>query len=187
MGICALFAELLDYPGADLLRRLDRCVAAVGGSTPIATEDAGAAAALLHLREAVGRLGLARLEETYTAAFDMDPGCTLYVGHHLFGETRHRSLFMSRLAAMYADAGFTDIGSDLPDYLPTMLRFVDGLSDTKEARLTLVDEAIAPAARTVAEALERRGDPYAFALRALVAVLETSLRAAAISPGGATT
>jgi nitrate reductase molybdenum cofactor assembly chaperone NarJ/NarW len=184
MGICALFAGLLDYPGEDLPLRLDRCLEAVGGPVPIAGEEA--AAALRRFREAVGRQGPARLEELYTAAFDMDAGCTLYVGHHLFGETRHRSVFMSRLAAMYADAGFGTIDSDLPDYLPTMLRFVDGLREADESRPTLVDEAMAPAARAAAEALERRDHPYASAMRALVAVLEANFPAAAVTPGGAT-
>jgi len=187
MGIHRSFAELLEYPSADLPRRLDRCVAAVGGPDHGAADDAAAAGALRRLHDEVGRLGLARLEEAYTAAFDMDPGCTLYVGHHLFGETQHRSLFMSRLAAMYRDAGFAEGAAELPDYLPTMLRFVDRPGVTDASRSTLVDEAIAPAAAAIAEALERRGDPYALALRALLGVLEAEVPPAAGNRERATT
>jgi nitrate reductase molybdenum cofactor assembly chaperone len=187
MGIPSSFADLLDYPCADLPQRLDRCLAAVGGSDGVTGDDAGAVGALLRLRVEVERLGIARLEEAYTAAFDMDPGCSLYVGHHLFGETQHRSLFMSRLAAIYRDAGFAEAGAELPDYLPTLLRFVDGAGVAEESRATLVDEAIAPAARAIAEALEQRDAPYALAVRALVAALGVGLPATASNRERATT
>ncbi len=171
MGVHASFADILDYPRADIARRLDRCIVAVVGSGRESSGAAAAADALERAREEAIRLGLSRLEESYTAAFDMDPACALYVGHHLFGETRHRSLFLSGLAAMYRDAGFREDGGEPPDHLPTMLRFVDAPGVPHESRRTLVDEAIAPAARAIAEALDRRSEPYALVLRALLAVL----------------
>lgn len=178
MGLYGSFADLLEYPGPDVGRRLDACVASIDGSR--LDEPRGEAAAMLRrFRERIGRVGLAGMEEAYTAAFDMDPGCTLSVGHHLFGETQHRSLFMSRLAVIYSEAGFVQTGSELPDHLPTMLRFVDGLGATDQARVTLVDDAIVPACRAIAEALGRRDDPYALAFRALLMALEGSAAAAA--------
>ncbi len=183
MGIYTSFAALLDYPMADLPCRLDRCLAGVGASKAVASTEslavAAPAAALLRFRAEIGRLGLTRLEELYSASFDMDPGCALYAGPHLFGETARRSAFMAGLAEEYRKAGFDEAVSDLPDYLPTMLRFVDRPDAANGSRRTLLDEAIVPAARAIADALERRGDPYAHAMRALLAVLGAELSAVA--------
>ncbi len=182
MGIYGSFAALLDYPTADLPCRLDRCLAEVGASKAVASTDplavAAPVAALLRFRAEIGHLGLARVEELYTASFDIDPGCALYAGHHLFGETARRSAFMARLADEYRAAGFSGTVSDLPDYLPTMLRFVDRPGAADGSRRTLLDEAIVPAARAIADALERRDDPYAHVMRALLAVLGAELSAA---------
>lgn len=190
MGIWSSFAALLEYPAADLPCCLDRCLAEVVESKPAEAADsftvAGTIAALLRFREEIRQLGLTRLEESYTAAFDMDPGCALYAGHHLFGETEHRGAFMACLADIYHIAGFTTPVGDLPDYLPTMLRFVDRLPAADEDRVTLLDEAVLPAARAIAEALERRNDPYIHAMRALLAVLEPGNPATAACVEGAT-
>jgi len=190
MGIWSSFAALLDYPTADLPCCLDRCLADVVGSKRAEAADpfavAGTMAALLRFREEIRQLGLTRLEESYTAAFDMDAGCTLYAGHHLFGETEHRSAFMARLADIYRIANVTNPVRDLPDFLPTMLRFVDHLPASDEDRLTLVDEAIVPAARAITEALERRHGPYTHAMRALLTLLEPGSPATASCTEGAT-
>ncbi len=191
MGMYSSFAAVLDYPTADLPSRLDRCLADLGESTPPEASDlravAGAVAGLLSFRSEIGRAGLTRLEETYTASFDMDPGCALYAGHHLFGETEQRSLFMARLADIYRGAGFTKIVADLPDYLPTMLRFVDCLGATDGSHRTVMEEALLPAARAIAAALERRRDPYVHVMRALAAVLESDLAVSSGNPEKAVT
>ncbi len=186
MGLYSSFAAILEYPTADLPRRLDQCLTVIGESSPLAAVGphavAGAVAALHRFRSEIERLGLTRMEEAYTASFDMEPGCTLYAGHHLFGETEHRSLFMVRLSDTYRQAGFARTVADLPDWLPTMLRFVDGLGAADESRRILVAEAIAPAARAIAVALDRRQDPYAPVMRALVAVLEADVAAGSGNP-----
>jgi hypothetical protein len=63
---------------------------------------------------------------------------------------------------------------------------VDQLSVSDESRLTLLEDGIAPAARTVAEALEHRHDSYTFAMQALVAVLEIEVGRTPVIEGGAT-
>ncbi len=186
MGVYSSFAAILEYPAADLPSRVDRCLAGIGESTPLNVSDpravAGAVAELLRFRGEISRAGLTRLEETYTASFDMDPGCALYAGHHLFGETEQRSLFMARLADVYRGAGFTRTATDLPDYLPTMLRLADLLGATDESRRTMLEEALLPAVRAIGAALERRQDPYAHVMRALAAVLAIDIAATSGNP-----
>ncbi len=167
MGACAYFADLLEYPDDALGPRLAACIAGSGSS------DDPARAAVVLFRDEADRRGLAAMQELYTAAFDLDPACTLYAGHHLFGETHRRGAFIARLTEQYRESGFRCLEHELPDYLPVLLRYVDeaGKAPPDVAEDLLV-HVIVPAARRLLEALERRQNPYALVFGALVAYLE---------------
>ena len=161
MGIYQCIADVLEYPDERLNARLDACEAALG------------ARALAAFRAEAERVGVARLQELYASAFDMDAGCALYAGHHLFGADVRRSIFMACLAAQYREAGF-DAAPELPDYLPAILRYVDRAPGAAVGvREELLSEVVLPAARRLAEALDRRQHPYAPVLRALAQMLES--------------
>ncbi len=164
MGICAWFADVLEYPDERLLDRL-------GDWSPSGTEaDPTAGTLVSGFREDAERMGLARLQEVYTAAFDLDADCSLYVGHHVFGENVRRSLFMARLAAEYRAWPPAAAGRDLPDRLPAVLRYADG-PIPGDVRTELVEQVVGPAVRHVTKALADRDHPYASLLRALLVVL----------------
>ncbi len=167
MGVYARFADLLDYPSIDLPARLREAVAC--------STRADVREALQSFRAELQRLGLARLQEAYIAAFDLDGDCALEVGHHLFGEDRRRSLFMAHLAADYHASGFAGAGTELADHLPVLLRYIDG-EIPAQARQELIDDAIVPAVRDTTRALARRTHPYAPVLRALLEILESTHR-----------
>lgn len=167
MGAGRAFADLLSYPGADLPARVDACVATLS--------DGGAGRGqLMAFRSEAARLGLARLEEAYTAAFDLDPACSLAVGHHVFGENARRSVFMARLADMYGDAGLPPAEGELPDHLPAILRYLDAGSPGP-AMDDLVADAVVPALERVSESLGRTDHPYAPVVRALLGHLAPAL------------
>lgn len=165
MGVCAWFADVLEYPDETLPERLRKAPPAdaridLAVRDSIARFDADAA-----------RLGVTALQEAYTAAFDLDGRCALYVGHHLFGEDVRRSLFMARLACEYRAWAPSAAGQDLPDRLPAMLRYLDAPIPDDERR-ELIEHAILPAVRRVTQALADRDHPYAPLLRALIVTLE---------------
>jgi nitrate reductase molybdenum cofactor assembly chaperone NarJ/NarW len=172
MGICEAFAALLDYPDDTMLDRVDLCRDLLEASSALRPPTPDVVEALQQFREDAARIGTGRLQESYTSAFDLDGACALDVGHHLFGQDLRRSLFLSRLAGIYREAGFTAPPGEAPDHLSTMLRFVDSAGGADECSDLLAD-AILPATSLIASGLERRPDaqPYARLVRALVSVL----------------
>ena len=67
---------------------------------------------------------LIRLQENYTAAFDMNPSTTLNMTYHLYGDGEKRAGMMACLQQLYADAGYDCADTELPDFLPMMLEFL---------------------------------------------------------------
>lgn len=164
MGVYRAFADLLSYPRDEMVSAVDRCLAALPTSR---AETGSARSLLLAFRAAAERLGMLGLENDYTAAFDLDPRCSLYVGYHLFGDTARRSYFMQRLAAIYRESGVVRRAGELPDYLPLVLASCDaGLAD--DVRLELLADAVVPALERLEGALDRSESAYAPAVRALL-------------------
>ncbi len=177
MGPCGRFADLLEYPGAELPARLRAC-----RELPLGAE---AAEALQRFQEVAEGSCPARLEEEYAAAFDLDGSCALYAGHHLFGEDARRNRLLCGLAAQYRRDDFPSPAGELPDYLPVLLRYLEAGGSAlecpvpDEVRRELLADVVLPAARKLEAALAGRAHPYAPLLRALVLTLE-----AATVPGG---
>jgi len=67
---------------------------------------------------------LIRLQEQYTAIFDMDPDGCLNLTYHRCGDDKGRGSAMAELHALYRSAGFEPLTSELPDYLPLILEFL---------------------------------------------------------------
>ncbi|HEY7536671.1 MAG TPA: nitrate reductase molybdenum cofactor assembly chaperone [Gaiellaceae bacterium] len=142
--VLALLAALLAYPD-------DAVRARALEAARLVAEDAPEAAELLERFAAdVEALPPGRLEELYSAAFDLDTlsvaeaTCYPYVGHHLFGESYRRSRFMVGLLERYRADGFEVDGGELPDHLLVMLRFLARDPDPDVAE-EIVGEALLPA------------------------------------------
>lgn len=132
-----LFAELLDYPRAGLGPIAERCAALLAKPIP------EAATLLRDFSAFATSTSQSQLEEIYTGLFELDASHHPYVGYHLFGESYKRSAFLLGLKARYRDHGI-ECGTELPDHLPAVLRFLamnEDLAETQE----LVSEALQPA------------------------------------------
>lgn len=153
----AAVADRLEYPGP---ARVDRGgpAAAAAGATPALSAALGALDGYL----AAAPAGDA--EERYTALFDLNPICTLHAGYHLFGEDYKRGELLAGLAAELKKADVPN-GTELPDFLPALLRL--GRGSDADARATLVDHILLPALVKINAALEGSESPWAAVLRAL--------------------
>lgn len=164
----AVLADVLDYPGPDLCRRVEETVAQLVPLHPAAASD------LDEFLRAVKGMPLGELRELYTGTFDFQPSCSLHAGWHLFGGDQRRGLFLAGLAERYRARGFSP-GRELPDHVPVMLRYASEPDGESEE---LVAEALVPAMRSIQRELERLGNPYRHAVGAALGLLRPEAAAA---------
>jgi nitrate reductase molybdenum cofactor assembly chaperone len=156
-GALPSFATLLDYPGPGMIEALDclRCGLSSGQ--------------LEAFGEFLRTTSLCRLEEQYTALFDLQPELSLHLGHQLFGEDRRRGVFMAGLAAHYRRRDFCYPG-ELPDHLPVLLRYLAVAAPQPEDD-DLVDLVLVPALQKIVCKLPDQ-NPWRSLLVALVEVVQ---------------
>jgi nitrate reductase molybdenum cofactor assembly chaperone NarJ/NarW len=183
-----LFAPLLEYPTPALGRQAQECGELLqttlcpvpGHRTGLRTGQAAsstasavrsqAAALLDRFRLFVEGAQASRLEELYTATFDLQAVCSPYVGYHLFGESYKRGMFMARLKQGYREWGFS-AGNELPDHVAAVLRFL-ALATDGDFSQTLLGEGLIPALSKMDQAFGDPSDnPYAGVIRALLLLL----------------
>lgn len=162
----ARLSEILEYPGPGLGERVTGCIARLGTGHP-------AARGLREFARSVERAPVGQLQESYTAAFDLDPSCSPHVGYRLLGPDPRRGMFLARLAARYRARGFS-AGRELPDHLTVLLGFLAHAPDEPD-RGELV-ECLVPALASLARELRRREHPYAPVAEAIQLVLEADAR-----------
>jgi nitrate reductase molybdenum cofactor assembly chaperone NarJ/NarW len=99
-----------------------------------------------------------RLQETYTATFDLNPQTCLNLSYHKCGNSQERGLALVKLNQLYNSAGLEISEGHLPDYLPLMLEFVyqRPLEGTNQLLKQYSSEI-----EVVAERLGARESPYA--------------------------
>ncbi len=159
-----LFARLLEYPTAEFLQSAAQELPIIFAVSPPAQEKLAE-----FVREA-NNLPITSLEEIYTRTFDLQGICYPYVGHHLFGESQKRSLFMARLNQEYWETGF-EVGVELPDHLPVILRYL-ARSDEGEFNQILIIEGLLPALEKMLKVFgENAANPYEKVLQALLLAL----------------
>jgi nitrate reductase molybdenum cofactor assembly chaperone NarJ/NarW len=61
------------------------------------------------------------LREEYTRLFDFNPGTTLELTYHKWGDARDRGAALAGLQRMYREAGWKPATRELPDFLPLVL------------------------------------------------------------------
>ncbi len=175
MSLYLQFACLFDYPDSHLSRRIEECTVELKTAWP-------EAASLLETFQHTQReLGLAALQEAYTARFDLQPECTLNLGYHLFGEDQRRGVFLAKLKEIFETAAI-DTGTELPDHLCHLLRYVAARPDSEESRAILAD-CLLPALARVAQSMKHKADPYQPVLDALLLCLEQESASEPVSRG----
>jgi nitrate reductase assembly molybdenum cofactor insertion protein NarJ len=186
-SVCGPLSALLRYPGADFRIRLQEAADSMDGVWPEAAEALG------KFSQMVGLVDPAKLEELFTKTFEIQAICWLEVGYVLFGEDYRRGIFLAQLKGEHRHAGH-DCGLELGDHLSNVIALL-GLSDREELRRDLAAVTI-PAVRSMLEGFaEDRirarigklrqqheaviqeelnyGNPYRFALTAVLHLLET--------------
>lgn len=162
-GTLDAVACCLEYPAPHTARQ------ARLGATALASDHPLLSAALWNLAVYLERDVAHESEERYTALFDVSPVCTLHVGYHVFGDTYPRGEFLAALSAELRQAGVSTDG-DLPDFLPTLLRLLQRLTDPEDQR-SLRELALLPAVRRMGEALAESKDPWSRIVCALPEIL----------------
>ena len=143
--VFSLLAEALEYPQEGWVRSVESGVQAIAGEFPSAEKD------ILRFYESVARESLDKLEETYTQTFDFNPTSCLYAAYQIRGENHKRNSFMAKLNGIYKEHGYSS-GKELPDHLPTMLKFLALLGqDNDELKITLLKDSIVPAVKKLDE------------------------------------
>jgi len=61
------------------------------------------------------------LQAHYVATFDLKRRCSMYLSYYAAGDTRRRGAALVRFVEAYRAAGWETTGTELPDYLPTVL------------------------------------------------------------------
>ncbi len=160
MNLYAALANLLDYPGPDLLDRTGQALAC--NSAPIE-------ARLQAFHGRIEHLGIPRLQEIYVETFDLKAETSPYLGHHLFGEEIRRSLFMAELRGRYRELGIPNT-TELPDHLANVLRFLAVLEAGQE-RAELIHDCLLPALHHMLRAMHP-DNPYTFLLETILPALQ---------------
>jgi len=160
--------ELLEYPVSDVLACATNCRQQLADRSPEAAGEIKAFA------DSIAEMDQGALEELYTATFDLSPACTPYVSVHLFGaENYKRGEMMAQLRGAYTDYNFT-YGSELPDHLAVLLRFLPHLPVTE--RRKLIRHSLLGPVHTMTMKLQKAENPYRFLLRAIWHLLEADSR-----------
>ena len=144
---------LLQYPEASLLDSLASLEAAVSEIS-----DLGAKARCGHFLTHLKNTPLLRLQESYSATFDLRPSTSLDLGYHRWGDGKERGGALARLVSLYLEAGYELVDGVLPDHLPLVLEFLSLCR--KEMSIEIINEYGNPVA-TLASRLVEDGSPYA--------------------------
>jgi len=157
--LCRQFATLLSYPAANLEQTATDCLELLQKNRPEAAEQLQPFAAFLTASDR------ARIEEVFTGAFDLQPLCHPYVGYQLCGESQQRTMFLMKLQELYRQHDYR-CGSELPDHLGEMLRFI-GIIDDQGCRRELIEDGLLPALEKIIHGIDNAAHPYRGLLKAL--------------------
>jgi nitrate reductase molybdenum cofactor assembly chaperone NarJ/NarW len=124
---------LLDYPDQRFGERLDAVETALRDLPPSDVREK----LLEGIRVLSGMKPIA-LREEYTRLFDFNPGTSLELTYHKWGDARDRGAALAGLQRMYQDAGLRPDNRELPDFLPRVLEFLSLAPDDVGRRV--VDE-----------------------------------------------
>ncbi len=168
MKILENVADLLDYPGPHFTQRARDAISLLDPG------DRKGSALLEGFGDFIKNHPISVVEEIYTSTFDLQPVCSLHMGHHLFGEGPQRGLFMAGLKEHYKLFGFSP-GNELPDHLGVVLRYI---SSREAAEWEMVQECVIPALKKMLENFKKGVNPYSNVLKFLLFYLEKDVASA---------
>jgi len=123
-------AFFLQYPDEELLQTIPELT-----SHCRRLSDGKARRVMLEFLDYLNSEPLLRLQEIYTAAFDMNPATTLNMSYHLSGDGEKRAGILAQLQQSYQISGYDGPARDLPDFLPAMMEFLTVCADSTRENL----------------------------------------------------
>ena len=110
---------LLQYPDDEFIQSLGGLTEAVEEILQVEQRQE-----CMNFLNYLGNTPLIRLQEEYTATFDLNPATSLNLTYHKWGDGRERGNALAELNHLYHKAGYESCNDDLPDYLPLVLEFL---------------------------------------------------------------
>jgi nitrate reductase delta subunit len=110
---------LLQYPDEELILSLKELKEAVEKISPAEKGER-----CRHFLDYLTNNPLIRLQEEYTATFDLNPATSLNLTYHKWGDSRERGNALVGFHQLYDSAGFECTSGELPDYLPLVLEYL---------------------------------------------------------------
>ncbi len=158
-----LLAGLLEYPREDYFERVALCLEAFQGSE--ATH-----ALLDEFARRIAGLSTEELQELYVQSFDLNPGGSLDVGWHLFGENYERGAFLVKMREQLRRFSLPE-SSELPDHLGHVLAALGRMEPEEGAEFAA--GCVFPALDKMRAGLGRKENPFAIVLESVVRLLES--------------
>ena len=164
-NIYNVLADILEYPTPGIAGQAEACDLA------LASVNGKAQGHFETFSKFFTTVPVSRLEELYTDTFDLQALCCPYVGFHLFGEDRGRSMFMVRLKEHYR-AENHQMNKELPDHISVMLRFLSDRERSSE-NMDLISYCLIPAMKRMVSLFKDGTNPYRGVLETALVLLET--------------
>jgi nitrate reductase delta subunit len=152
-----LLADALAYPREDYVATIESCRLALASRAPEIAADVAS------FETTIESIPIGRLQELYTAAFDLDLRTSLDIGWHIFGESHDRGAFMAHLRAEERAVGLP-ASTELPDHLTRLLRL---MARSDSGRAHELAAQVSPVLDRITAVLEEHNNPYACLLRAI--------------------
>lgn len=151
-ALCRNFAALFEYPDEHVMEHAENCLISMQQMDSKAVAPLNSFTAFIKFNQP------SRIEEAFTAAFDLQPACHPYIGYQLCGESQQRTMFMLKLRELYRQFGF-ESGNELPDHIAEVLRFVGSINDCV-CRDEIIRDGLLPALENLTKGIESGGNPY---------------------------
>lgn len=150
--IYEIFAESLTYPTVGLKKQFDDLL-----QIPVLS-DKETTRGLTEFQTFLSQTRHEKVEELYTATFELQTVCCPYIGYLLFGENHMRGMFMAKLEEHYRSHDYSR-GSELPDHLSVMLGFLARHRNEGDNR-ELEELCMVPALEKMVNSFRGDSNPY---------------------------
>lgn len=161
-GLLRMCSRFLEYPDGTMLEEASEILADL---RLLEQGKTTSHESLINFLEWLSGTGLVGAQEHYVRIFDHDPGASLYLSWHRYGNDRGQGKAMAALNGLYRAAGFEPVRGTLPDYLPRVLEFLAVCEDW--AVETLLD-GFGPEMAAIEKRLAETESPYASLIHAAI-------------------
>lgn len=161
--LCSSFMPIIAYPTDEYHAQTEQCLEMLERIQPVVAEQ------FRPFAEFVLTKRPADLEELYIQAFDMNPGTSLDMSWHLFGETYDRGAFLVAMRQLLKEHDI-DEKSELPDNVTHLLQVLPHLDEQRGEDIAL--RCLLPGLLIVEENLKNSENPYLAVIVSLRKLIE---------------